>query len=217
MNSNGGFFKVLQWHFVQASACSSATTPSPLTYTFYFFTPLRTRRQKFTNSLESRGFSADHPHATYINVLKFLIFGGGGQQTRQLINFWIVLDKKIKSISKRDNTHSSPYPLLANSQEGGYKHEDIALNSTLPLHSLQLRDGCSSMPSIPITRALENLLSDFWSLLRSLRILSLNPKSRQRCWHAFGRSGFWKTLMCSGRAGTLALTRTTREDRVVSF
>jgi len=59
---------------------------SPPSTPLYFFTPRRTPRQLFSKCPESFGFSTDHPHATYINVLKFSIFGGGGQLTGNLEN-----------------------------------------------------------------------------------------------------------------------------------
>lgn len=196
--------------FAQASPCSRPRKAPSSIQTFYFFTPLRTRRQKFNNYPESRGFSADHPHTTYINVLKFSIFGGGGQQTRQLINFWYVLGKKIKSLNIGGPTHSSPYPLLATPQEGGIKHHYASLITTLPLPSLLFKEGRAITLHDSIELKFEIIGQIFSSPLRSLRILSLNPKSRQRCCHAFGRSGFWKTMMCSGLAETLALSRMLR-------
>lgn len=43
-----------------------------------------TRQLIFSKSLESFGFSVDHPHTTYLTVLKTLFFGGCGQLTRDL-------------------------------------------------------------------------------------------------------------------------------------
>lgn len=203
-------FEPLWEIFAQASLCWRAGKAPSSIQTFYFFTPLRTRRQKFNNYLESRGFSADHPHTSYINVLKFSIFGGGGQQNRQLINFWNVLDKNIKSLNRGGPTHSSPSPLLAAPQEGGIKHRFASLRTTLPLPSLLFKEGRTVTLHNLIELKFENIGQTFWSPLRGLRILSLNPKSRQRCCHAFGRSGFWKTMMCSGSAGTSALSRMLR-------
>ena len=48
------------------------------------FPPQVPPQPKFYKYLESFGFSDDHPHTTYMNVLKSMIFGGGGHLTRYL-------------------------------------------------------------------------------------------------------------------------------------
>ena len=48
------------------------------------FPPQVPPKLKFYKYLESFGFSDDHPHTTYMNVLKSMIFGGGGHLTRYL-------------------------------------------------------------------------------------------------------------------------------------
>lgn len=56
-----------------------------------------TWRLIISKSLESFGFSIDHPHTTYLKVLKTLFFGGGGQLNRDLEIIRRSLSNKYKS------------------------------------------------------------------------------------------------------------------------
>lgn len=103
------------------------------------FTRSSSRRQKLAISLESFGFSVDHPHTSSINGLK-QVFGGGDQLTREIANF-LGMITKIKWVVFLDRDNSPPYPPLYDLERGIQTSLCSFDNNSTPRPTLQLRVG----------------------------------------------------------------------------
>lgn len=211
---------------------SRSTTTTKQRHTFYFFSRRRGRRQIFSNSLKSFGFLTDHPLTTYMNVLKFSIFGGGGQLTLEIEKISLIKNKKIKCVCGGlwYPTHTTPIPLLATPQEGGLATHPLTLlcDSEKGDHSrpfdivkyLILIDSWAQSKTTSINITLHFVCEKHIKFtnpqlderpLRCLSFPSLNLKARQLCWHGFRRLEINNTKCVPAQAGTSALTRTTRK------
>lgn len=157
-----------------------------------------TWRLIISKSLESFGFSIDHPHTTYLKVLKTLFFGGGGQLNRDLkiIRRSTSIKYKSELCERRERGATLPLPPSLQLREGellkssfGTFEQGKAAHSARPFQTCARSLKSCTRPAplrlfktLPRQHSLSRVLTTSVSLVGVVLNLSPRPAS-------WGRTG----------------------------